>query len=314
MSNARNDLVLFSPSGIVAKAAPVRKAARRLKAMGFDVRIDEAALLKQQRFAGDDDTRLAALHRIAGEAPAVALATRGGYGLSRLLDRVDWKAMQHSVEQGTAWVGYSDMTALHLAALAQGAAGAAQPGEGVRAGLWAGPMACGDFGREDSDLGGDDVTQDTFSEAMSGELEAVGFRTEAGFDGLETSGRLWGGNLAIVQALLGTPHFPKVRGGVLFLEDVNEHPYRIERALLQLHQAGVLAQQKAIVLGAFTEYRKSPLDRGYNLKAVIAHLRSVCPVPILTGLPFGHVPVKVCLPVGRKVNLMVQGRDAFILW
>ncbi|WP_298011918.1 LD-carboxypeptidase [uncultured Aquabacterium sp.] len=314
MSNARNDLVLFSPSGIVAKAAPVRKAARRLKAMGFDVRIDEAALLKQQRFAGDDDTRLAALHRIAGEAPAVALATRGGYGLSRLLDRVDWKAMQHSVEQGTAWVGYSDMTALHLAALAQGAAGAAQPGEGVRAGLWAGPMACDDFGREDSDLGGDDVTQDTFSEAMSGELEAVGFRTEAGFDGLETSGRLWGGNLAIVQALLGTPHFPKVRGGVLFLEDVNEHPYRIERALLQLHQAGVLAQQKAIVLGAFTEYRKSPLDRGYNLKAVIAHLRSVCPVPILTGLPFGHVPVKVCLPVGRKVNLMVQGRDAFILW
>lgn len=314
MSTARNDLVLFSPSGIVARAAPVRKAARRLKAMGFDVRVDEAALLKQQRFAGDDDTRLAALHRIAGEAPAVALATRGGYGLSRLLDRLDWKAMQRSVEQGTAWVGYSDMTALHLAALAHGAAGAAQPGEGVRAGLWAGPMACDDFGRDDSDLGGDDVTQDTFSEAMSGELEAVGFRTEAGFDGLETSGRLWGGNLAIVQALLGTPHFPRVRGGVLFLEDVNEHPYRIERALLQLHQAGVLAQQKAIVLGAFTEYRKSPLDRGYNLKTVIAHLRSVCPVPILTGLPFGHVPVKVCLPVGRKVNLMVQGRDAFILW
>lgn len=314
MSTARNDLVLFSPSGIVTKAAPVRKAARRLKAMGFDVRVDEAALLKQQRFAGDEDTRLAALHRIAGEAPAVALATRGGYGLSRLLDRLDWQAMQHSVEQGTAWVGYSDMTALHIAALAHGAAGPAQPGEGVRAGLWAGPMACDDFGRDDSELGGDDVTQDTFSEAMSGELEAVGFRTEAGFDGLETSGRLWGGNLAIVQALLGTPHFPKVRGGVLFLEDVNEHPYRIERALLQLHQAGVLAQQKAIVLGAFTEYRKSPLDRGYNLKTVIAHLRSVCPVPILTGLPFGHVPVKVCLPVGRKVNLMVQGRDAFILW
>lgn len=314
MSTATNDLVLFSPSGIVAKATPVRKAARRLKALGFEVRIDEAALLKQQRFAGDDDTRLAALHRIAGEAPAVALATRGGYGLSRLLDRLDWASLQHSVEQGTAWVGYSDMTALHLAALAHGAAGPAQPGEGVRAGLWAGPMACDDFGRDDSDLGGDDVTQDTFVEAMSGELEAVGFRTEAGLDGLETSGRLWGGNLAIVQALLGTPHFPKMRGGVLFLEDVNEHPYRIERALLQLHQAGVLAQQKAIVLGAFTEYRKSPLDRGYNLKTVIAHLRSVCPVPILTGLPFGHVPVKVCLPVGRKVNLMVQGRDAFILW
>jgi len=101
---------------------------------------------------------------------------------------------------------------------------------------------------------------------------------------------------------------------VLFLEDVNEHPYRIERALLQLHQAGVLDSQKAIVLGAFTEYRKSPLDRGYNLKSAIAYLRSVTKTPILTGLPFGHVPTKLCLPQGRKVNLVVQGRDVFVMW
>ena len=113
---------------------------------------------------------------------------------------------------------------------------------------------------------------------------------------------------------MGTPHFPKVRNGILFLEDVNEHPYRIERALLQLHQAGVLKQQKAIVLGSFSEYRKSPLDRGYTLKTVIAHLRSLTEVPILTGLPFGHVPTKVCLPVGRQVTLSVQARDAFMLW
>ncbi|MDI1349550.1 MAG: LD-carboxypeptidase, partial [Aquabacterium sp.] len=91
-------------------------------------------------------------------------------------------------------------------------------------------------------------------------------------------------------------------------------PYRVERALLQLHQAGILSQQKAIVLGAFTEYRKSPLDRGYTLKTAIAHLRSLTTTPILTGLPFGHVPTKVCLPVGRKVTLSVQARDAFMLW
>jgi len=187
-------------------------------------------------------------------------------------------------------------------------------GEGVSAGFWAGPMACGDFGLADSPDGGDDVTQEVFVEAMSGKLEAIGFRTEAGFDGLDTSGRLWGGNLAVTQALLGTPHFPKVKGGVLFLEDVNEHPYRIERALLQLHQAGVLNEQKAIVLGAFTEYRKSPLDRGYNLKTVIAYLRTLTSTPILTGLPFGHVPTKVCLPMGRRCDLVVQGRDALLLW
>ena len=282
--------------------------------MGFDVSIDESALMKHQRFAGDDDVRLDAIHRVADAAPQVALASRGGYGLSRLLDRVEWPKLAGSIERGTAWVGYSDVTALQLGALAHGAAGPLKPGANVSAGFWAGPMACGDFGDADLPDGGDDVTQDCFAEAVTGELEAVGFRADVGFDGVEVSGRLWGGNLSVLQALLGTPHFPKVKGGILFLEDVNEHPYRVERALLQLHQAGVLGAQKAIVLGAFTEYRKSPLDRGYNLKSAIAHLRSVCPSPILTGLPFGHVPTKVCLPVGRQATLSVQGRDAFLLW
>lgn len=310
----RLSLIIHSPAGIVLKAAPVRKAAKRLKALGFDVSVDDSALAKHQRFAGDDEARLTALHRVADAAPKVALATRGGYGLSRLLDQIEWSKLARSVELGTAWVGYSDVTALQLGALAHGAAGPAKPGENVSAGFWAGPMACSDFGHPDLPDGGDDVSQDCFVEAVSGDLEAVGFRTQAGFDGIEVSGRLWGGNLAVLQALLGTPHFPKIRGGILFLEDVNEHPYRIERALLQLQQAGVLGAQKAVVLGSFTEYRKSPLDRGYTLKSAIDHLRSVCPVPILTGLPFGHVPTKVCLPVGRHATLSVQGRDAFLLW
>jgi muramoyltetrapeptide carboxypeptidase len=101
---------------------------------------------------------------------------------------------------------------------------------------------------------------------------------------------------------------------VLFLEDVNEHPYRIERSLLQLHQAGVLDAQKAVLLGAFSDWRKSPLDRGYTLKSCIAQIRSVTKTPLLTGLPFGHVRTKVCLPVGAKVQLVVQGRDALLGW
>ena len=104
------------------------------------------------------------------------------------------------------------------------------------------------------------------------------------------------------------------RGGVLFLEDVNEHPYRIERSLLQLHQAGVLDAQKAVLLGEFSDFRKSPLDRGYTLKSMVSHLRSVTKTPILTGLPFGHVPTKVTMPVGARVQLLVQGRDVLLGW
>jgi len=149
---------------------------------------------------------------------------------------------------------------------------------------------------------------------MSGELEALGFRTEAGFDGLEVRGMLWGGNLTMVCSLLGTRHLPKVKGGVLFLEDVNEHPYRVERNLLQLQQAGVLDAQKAVLLGAFTAWKASPLDRGYKLASAVAAIRARTTVPVLMGLPFGHVATQVCLPVGRRVTLAVQGRDAFVGW
>lgn len=302
-------LTLYSPSGIVARAATLRLAARRLAALGFDVQVDEAALARHQRFAGDDDTRLAALHRVAASAPAIAMGTRGGYGLTRLLDRIDWKRIGKSVERGTRWVGHSDLTVLQLGLLAHA--------KGI---TWAGPLACYDFGREAGEHGEkqvdavDDVTRDGFIEAMDGSLEAIGFRTEAGFDGLDVRGTLWGGNLCMVSSLLGTPHWPRIKGGVLFLEDVNEHPYRLERSLIQLHQAGVLDAQKAVLLGAFTEYKKSPLDRGYTLASALAMLRSMTRTPILTGLPFGHVPTKVCMPVGARVTLAVQGRDAFIGW
>src|SRR5690606_22727422 len=264
-------VTLFTPSGAVPETASVRRAAKRLKALGFVPHIDESALLKHQRFAGNDEQRLATLHRVAEAAPDVALATRGGYGLTRLLDRIDWKLLASSIDRGTAWVGYSDLTALQLGALAHKAAGPAEVDEGHTAGFWAGPMACGDFGHPDLPDGGDDVTQEIFVEAVSGFLEAVGFRTENGFDGLQVKGRLWGGNLSVIQSMLGTPHFPKIKKGVLFLEDVNEHPYRIERGLLQLQQAGILDAQSAIVLGTFTGFAKSPLARGYNLKSVIAY-------------------------------------------
>lgn len=298
-----SSLTLYTPAGVLAQAQPLKRAAKRLGALGFEVTVDEAALAKHQRFAGDDATRLQAIHRVAHASPSVALATRGGYGLTRLLDQLDWQLLAKSVERGTRWVGQSDLTSLQLGLLAK-----------AKAQTWAGPLACDDFGRSDDEGGVDDVTQDCFTEAMSGLLEAVGFRTEAGHDGFEARGTLWGGNLCVVNSLLGTPYMPRIKGGILFLEDVNEHPYRVERNLLQLQQAGVLDAQKAIVLGEFSAWKKSPLDRGYTLKSAIEAVRARTRTPIVTGLPFGHVATKVCLPVGAKVEMVVQGRDALLAW
>jgi muramoyltetrapeptide carboxypeptidase len=125
---------------------------------------------------------------------------------------------------------------------------------------------------------------------------------------------MWGGNLSMLTSLLGTPYFPDVKGGILFLEDVAEHPYRIERMLTQLLHAGVLGRQKAIILGQFTEYKLVPHDRGYKLQTVVNWLRQQLKIPVLTNLPYGHVATKVILPVGARTDLLVEGRDALLFW
>jgi muramoyltetrapeptide carboxypeptidase len=306
--SAQDTLLLFAASGIETRRAHVQRARRRLQGMGYTVSEDDSVRLRQQRFAGSDEERLATLHRVAEQAPSVALACRGGYGMTRLLDGIQWKRIKRSVERGTRWVGYSDMTALSL-------------GLWAHAGVvsWHGPMAAEDFGREQGqDPRGDkanEVTCETFDQAMRGDLQAVGFRTEAGRDGLSTKGRLWGGNLSMVCSLLGTPHWPSIKGGILFLEDVAEHPYRVERMLLQLVQAGVLAEQRAVLLGQFSAWKPSPLDRGYGLKAMLQRVAAACPkTPLLNGLPVGHVPLNLSLPQGLPAQLQVDGRTAYLFF
>ena len=301
-------LTVFAASGVETRRAQVQRARRRLQAMGYAVLEDESVRLRHQRFAGDDAQRLATLHRVADQAPSVALACRGGYGMTRLLDGIQWKRLKRSVDRGTRWVGYSDMTALSLALWSH-----------TGAPSWHGPMAVEDFGRERGhDVHGDqvnDITCETFDQAMRGELEAVGFRTDVGRDGLCARGSLWGGNLSMVCSLLGTPHWPRIKGGILFLEDVAEHPYRIERMLLQLAQGGVLAEQRAVLLGQFSAWKPSTLDRGYGLKAMVQRVAVSCPkTPLLTGLPVGHVPLNLTLPQGQKARLQVDGRTAYLLF
>ena len=145
---------------------------------------------------------------------------------------------------------------------------------------------------------------------MTGSCWAAGpTATSTGANSAVFTNWLWGGNLAMVCALVGTPFLPRVRGGILFLEDVNEPAYRIERMLYQLLQAGVLGRQRAIVLGEFTPIPVQPTDHGFGIAQVVAQLRGALDVPLLTGLPFGHVPRKLTLPVGAKALLTMRGGE-----
>lgn len=329
----KKHIYIYSPSGAVRDKAAFRRGVKRLQALGHDVEVDEAALTSFQRFAGDDATRLAAIARAAASGADVAMISRGGYGLTRILAQIPYKAVAKAIERGTRFVGLSDFTAMQLAVLAR-----------TGSPTWAGPSLCEGFGMHDkaddadghghADQGGpDEIMEACFDDMLQDQGEGAGWRQprEPLPDAINTGayhasrmgdsarfsikdGVLWGGNLAVLCALVGTPYFPQIKGGILFLEDVAEHPYRIERMLSQLLHAGVLAQQKAIVLGQFTEFKLVPHDKGFRLQSVVNWLRGQLKVPVLTNLPFGHVPTKVLLPVGVKTDLLVQGRDVLLLW
>jgi muramoyltetrapeptide carboxypeptidase len=287
----------ISPSGAVEDRARVERAIAYLGTAGFTVRLDRSALAVHQRFAGQDRARAGAFQRAAASDCAIVMATRGGYGLTRYLRLLDYPSLAQSDKR---WVGLSDFTAFHLAMLAK--AGAV---------TWAGPCLAAGFGAEAS-AGVDPTTAGSFQDMVAGTLEAVGFATR-GNAGLEAEGVLWGGNLAMVCTLLGTPFFPQVKGGLLFLEDVNEHPFRIERMLTQLLHAGVLDRQKAILVGHVNGYRSTPNDRGFDLPSVWRWLARQTRTPIVPGLPFGHAEPVLTLPHGAKVGLAVDRGTAYLV-
>ena len=297
-------IYVFSPSSAVRDKAAFRRGLKRLRALGHEVEVDEAALARHMRFAGDDASRIAAIGRAAASGADVALITRGGYGLTRILPELPYKAIARAIDGGTHFVGLSDFTAFNQAVL-------------TRTGRisWQGPALGEDFGPEGEP---DEILLACFDDLLAQQGEGAGWqrpKAEAELQARVKDGVLWGGNLSVLCSLLGSPYFPQVDKGVLFLEDVGEHPYRIERLLTQLLHAGVLARQKAIVLGQFTKFKPVPAhDKGFKLASVVDWLRSQLKVPVLTDLPFGHVPTTVLLPVGAQVELVTEERDALIVW
>ena len=296
-------IYIFSPSSAVRDKAAFQRGIKRLEALGHQVQIDPDALSSHMRFAGDDETRLKAIGRAAASGANIAMISRGGYGLTRLLTQLPYRAIAKSIDKGTQYVGLSDFTAFQMAVYAK-----------TQSITWQGPSLGEDFGPEHEP---DDIMQACFEDLCLEQGEGTGWRmpVESLQKNVKVSNAvLWGGNLTVLTSLLGTPYFPLVSGGVLFIEDVGEHPYRIERMLTQLLHAGVLAKQKAILFGQFTNYKLTPAhDKGFKLGTVVERLRSQIKLPVLTGLPLGHVSTKVLLPVGAKVDLMTEERNALMV-
>jgi muramoyltetrapeptide carboxypeptidase len=229
--------------------------------------------------AGDDQRRLSELQEVLAQPKIAAIiAARGGYGSTRLLARIEPALLR---PQAPLLIGFSDLTALHA--------------------LWAQAEQGSIHGNMVAGLGRASEAQ---FERFVGALEG---RFSERFTGLEriatgaAEGVLLGGNLAVLCALLGTPWFPPLQDSVLFLEDIGERPYRVDRMLTSLRDAGALRGVRAIALGAFVQGDAGP--DGITLADVLSERLGDLGIPVAVGVPAGHIADNFELPFGRRVGL-----------
>ena len=280
---------LVAPSGYCINQQAAARGVERLQQAGHEVAHQQVIPRRQQRFAGTEHERLADINQLA-QLPGrnrIVLAVRGGYGASRLLPHIDWQGLVARQQRDPLLIcGHSDFTAIQSGLLAMG-----------NVITFSGPMLAGNFGAETLDP----FTEHHFWLALRNKTFTIEWQGEG--PTCQTEGTLWGGNLAMLISLIGTPWMPKIENGILVLEDINEHPFRVERMLLQLYHAGILPRQKAIILGSFSGSTPNDYDAGYNLESVYAFLRSRLSIPLITGLDFGHEQRTVTLPLGAHAIL-----------
>lgn len=294
----------LSPASRVAVAAPASAALdaasadaglAALAARGLTVEPGRARAAAHGFLAGTDDERAAELNALLRRDDLDAIVClRGGYGLLRILDRIDYEAAR---AHPTLVVGYSDVTALHFALWAK----SGLPG-------LSGPMAAPDWPHLDAE------TEAQFWRLAGGEapveITGPGGERASGLRDGDAEGTLLAGNLALVTALVGTPFLPDFTGAILVVEDVGEAPYRIDGMLARLRLAGVLERLGGLVFGLFTDCQPPPGRSSMSVDEVLDDYAHCVDGPVATGLLYGHVRRKATVPVGVRARLTVSGPDA----
>ncbi len=287
MNTRKVGIAIVAPSGYVTES-DLKCGIDALVSEGYTVFNYYDYQSRYQRFAATDEKRVRQIEQaISNPQVEVVMALRGGYGMTRLLPHLDFDAL---VQSGKLFVGHSDFTVFQMALLKMG---------GIS---FAGPMINSDFTEKEPSR----FTLEHFEKCMT--LPEISLKwVSLKNPNVDVEGVLWGGNLTMLTHLTGTPWMPDILGGILFVEDIHEQPYRVERMLLQLEESGILRRQRALVLGHFTECKVTDYDNGYDFEAMLSWLRSRLSIPVLTGLPFGHVRDKVTLPVGGRARLSSRG-------
>ena len=272
-----------------------------LKNLGYNIIESEHVLDQYGYLAGNDENRAQDINLMFRDPQVDAIiCSRGGYGTPRILERLDYETIQKNPK---IFVGYSDITSLSLAIW-------------QKTGLitFSGPMVAVEMGK-----GIDPFTEDNFWEIIS-QTNPIGKLTNPENDPIQivkpgkAKGRLLGGCLSLINVVLGTPFCPDFNGAILFIEDVEEEPYRIDRYLAQLKMAGILDVISGLVLGKFVDCVPGELEKPYlELDQIFQDYFADLNIPVIANFAYGHIPVKHTLPIGIEAELDTdQGGLIFI--
>ena len=284
--------------GVIAPASPpkdisrVEKGAEYLESLGYRVELGKHVYSKKGYLAGEDSERLEDLHSMfANKDIKAIMAVRGGYGTTRILDKINYKLIR---ENPKIFVGHSDMTALQMAIYHKS-----------KLVTFAGPMLSVDFGGEEVDPFMEEnfwkiiTNSKKIGKISNPESEKFFVLTKG-----RAEGKILGGNLTIICTLAGTDFLPVFKDAILLIEEIKEAPYRIDRMFTQLKQMGVLKQINGLILGRFVEcYESDKLKETLTLNEVIADHLTDQKIPILYNFKHGHITDSLTVPFGLKCKL-----------
>lgn len=289
-----------STVGVIAPAfIPVKErldtGLNYLEQRGMRIRTGEYLSKEHGYFAGNDEQRIADLNRMYGDPDIeMIICARGGWGGLRLVNRIDYDLIRKNPKP---LVGYSDITTLQLAIWSA---------TGVPS--LSGPMVAVEMGK-----GIDPFTEKHFwGQLFNSEPLYPLFLDECGgkiFNSGRSDGILLGGCLSMVTGLLGTPYFPDLSGAILFLEDVGEKPYKIDRYLAQLAQAGIFEKISGLILGIFDDCQAEPGEVSLSLPEIFADYFSGAGFPVITDFPYGHIPRKITMPIGSTARIDTESGE-----
>lgn len=288
----KNDVIgIISPASTPNEVESIKSGIDYLEKLGYRIELGKNVGKSKGYLAGSDEERVNDLHSMFKNKNVKAIfCVRGGYGASRLLDKINYKLIRDNPK---IFVGYSEITALQMAFF-------------QKTGLvtFAGPMLTTDFSNNISSYTEDNFWKLISSNKKLGRLKYPNDDKLPGITKGGASGRIVGGNLAVLAGLIGTDYFPSLKGNVLFLEEVGELPYKVDRVLNQLRLLKVFRKIEGLILGRFVDcYEHDPSRRTLTLGEVMDDYLRKLKVPIIYTFPHGHIEDKISIPMGIRVKM-----------